>query len=40
MIEQTIDIQTDDGAMETFVCYPERGGPYPGVLLLTLAYCC
>jgi len=34
MIERTLDIATADGAMETFVCYPERGGPYPPVFLL------
>ena len=34
MIEQTIDITTQDGAMETFVCHPERSGPYPAVMLL------
>ena len=34
MIEQTLDITTKDGAMETFICRPERGGPYPAVLLL------
>ena len=34
MIEQTHDIATKDGAMETFICHPERGGPYPAVLLL------
>jgi carboxymethylenebutenolidase len=34
MIEQTLDIATGDGAMETFLCHPERGGPYPAVLLL------
>ncbi|MGA9865346.1 MAG: dienelactone hydrolase family protein [Acetobacteraceae bacterium] len=34
MIEETVDIQTHDGAMETFLCRPERGGPYPAVLLL------
>ena len=34
MIEQTLDIVTKDGAMETFVCHPERGGPFPAVLLL------
>jgi carboxymethylenebutenolidase len=34
MIEQTIDIQTKNGAMETFVCHPERGGPHPAVMLL------
>ena len=34
MIEQTLDITTKAGAMETFICHPERGGPYPAVLLL------
>jgi carboxymethylenebutenolidase len=34
MIEETLDIATGDGAMETFICRPERGGPYPAVLLL------
>ena len=34
MIEQTLDIATEDGAMETFTCCPERGGPFPVVLLL------
>ena len=26
MIEENIDIATDDGAMETFICRPERNG--------------
>ena len=34
MIEETLDIDTDDGAMETFVCHPERHGPHPAVLFL------
>ncbi|WP_119422116.1 dienelactone hydrolase family protein [Desertibaculum subflavum] len=34
MIEQILDLPTQDGAMETFICRPERGGPYPAVLLL------
>ena len=34
MIEQTIDIGTADGAMETFITHPERGGPFSPVLLL------
>ena len=34
MNEQILDIPTKDGAMETFVCHPERGGPYPPVLFL------
>ncbi|MCE9522406.1 MAG: dienelactone hydrolase family protein [Alphaproteobacteria bacterium] len=32
MIEQQLDTKTKDGAMSTFVCHPERGGPYPVVL--------
>jgi carboxymethylenebutenolidase len=34
MIEATLDIATSDGAMETFVCHPERGGPHPAVFFL------
>jgi carboxymethylenebutenolidase len=34
MIEETLDIATEEGAMATFVCRPERGGPHPAVLLL------
>jgi hypothetical protein len=34
MIEETVDIITADGRMETFVCRPERGGPYPAVFFL------
>ena len=34
MLEQTLDIATADGAMETFIARPERGGPHPAVLLL------
>ncbi len=33
MIEQTVDIATQDGAMETFICQPERG-EHPAVLFL------
>jgi carboxymethylenebutenolidase len=32
MIEREIDIQTRDGAMNTFVVHPEEGGPFPPVL--------
>jgi len=32
MIEQQIDIATRDGAMSTFICHPERGGPHPLVI--------
>ena len=34
MIEETLDIASRDGAMETFLCRPERGGPFPPVLFL------
>lgn len=34
MIEQTLDIATKAGAMETFICHPERGGLFPAVMLL------
>jgi carboxymethylenebutenolidase len=34
MIEQTLDLATKDGAMETFLCHPDRGGPHPAVFLL------
>jgi len=34
MIEKILDIPTRAGAMETFVCHPERGGTYPPVLFL------
>src|SRR5438067_13422705 len=33
MIEKILDIPTKDGAIETFVCHPERGS-YPPVLFL------
>src|SRR5499427_2365420 len=34
MIEDTLDITTAAGAMETFVCRPERGGSFPPVFML------
>ncbi|MDA8049806.1 MAG: dienelactone hydrolase family protein [Rhodospirillales bacterium] len=34
MIEETLDIPTAHGAMETFLCSPERGAPHPGVIFL------
>jgi len=34
MIERIEDVATKDGAMETFITCPERGGPYPAVLFL------
>ena len=38
MIEQTLDITAKDGAMETFICHPERNGPSPAVFFLMDAY--
>ena len=32
MIEKHLDIPTADGSMNTFVVYPEEGGPHPVVL--------
>jgi len=32
MIEERVDIATRDGLMDTFVCYPERNGPFPAIL--------
>ncbi|MET0274892.1 MAG: dienelactone hydrolase family protein [Phenylobacterium sp.] len=32
MIEQTIDIATQDGATTTFIVHPERDGPHPVIL--------
>ena len=34
MFEQIVDVPTKDGGAETFICHPERGGPYPLVLFL------
>jgi carboxymethylenebutenolidase len=33
MIEQQIEIATQDGAMNTFICHPERDGPHPLIVL-------
>ena len=38
MIEETLDITTKAGEMETFICRPERNGPSPAVFLLMDAY--
>jgi carboxymethylenebutenolidase len=38
MIEETLDITTKDGEMETFICHPERGGPSSAVVLLMDAH--
>jgi carboxymethylenebutenolidase len=34
MIEQFLDIPTQDGAMDSFICHPERDTPHPAVLML------
>ena len=34
MIENTLDLKTSAGKMETFICRPERGGPFPAVFSL------
>ena len=34
MLEDTLDITTRDGAMESFITRPERHGPHPAVLML------
>jgi len=34
MIEEIVDIASAEGAMETFICRPERHGPHPVVLFL------
>ena len=32
MIDRELDIQTGDGLMNSFITYPEEGGPFPVVL--------
>ena len=34
MIDREIELQTKDGAMNTFVTHPEEEGPHPVILLL------
>jgi carboxymethylenebutenolidase len=34
MVERQIEIQTEDGQMNTFICHPERPGPHPAVIFL------
>jgi carboxymethylenebutenolidase len=34
MIEQQIEIGTQDGRMNTFICHPERLGPHPAIIFL------
>ncbi len=33
MREVEIGIQTPDGTMDTFICHPEEGGPFPAVIM-------
>ncbi len=33
MQESEILIETPDGAMDTFICHPDEGGPHPAVIL-------
>ena len=33
MREFEIGIQTADGTMDTFICHPEEGGPFPAVIM-------
>ena len=33
MREVEIGIQTADGTMDTFICHPEEGGPFPAVIM-------
>ena len=32
MIEKQVDIPTKAGSMDTFICHPERRGPWPGII--------
>ncbi len=32
MFEQQVDIATKDGATTTFICHPDRGGPFPVII--------
>jgi carboxymethylenebutenolidase len=34
MIERQIEISTQDGRMNTFICHPERSGPHPAIIFL------
>ena len=33
MREEVVEVETADGAMDTFVCHPEEGGPFPAVVM-------
>jgi carboxymethylenebutenolidase len=34
VFERQVEIATNDGRMNTFVCHPERGGPHPTIIFL------
>jgi carboxymethylenebutenolidase len=34
MIERQVEIKTQDGRMNTFICHPERSSPHPAVIFL------
>ena len=34
MIEEVLDIKMTDGEMETFICRPDRSGPFPAIFML------
>jgi carboxymethylenebutenolidase len=33
MHEYEVEIATDDGVMDTFVCHPDEGGPHPAIIM-------
>ena len=33
MREEVVEVETADGVMDTFVCHPEEGGPFPAVVM-------
>ena len=33
MHEYEVEITTDDGIMDAFVCHPEEGGPFPAIII-------
>ena len=33
MREEELEFETEDGVMDTFVCHPEEGGPFPVVIM-------
>ncbi len=33
MHEYEVEITTDDGVMDTFICHPDEGGPHPAIIM-------